>query len=260
MSTNWALKKPLLTHDQAEHMLYGILLAAIVLAGIWLRWRDLGSQSLWEDEGYTLWISRFSPQEIWHILRMDNTTPLLYVLIHYWSYIFGTSEFSLRAPSAVFATLSIPLFFLLARKVLVDKMAVTFAMVLYAVSFFQVWHARNARFYSLLIFLSLGTVHSLLHYLENRRLVPFCGLVLSWALSLYTHNMVLLYLPGFVVLWLVYPAERTLLARLRDGLLVASVVLLLYLPWVPTLAAQARAIRRVPGFFTPGVGELLGTC
>ncbi len=257
MSMTSALKKPVLTHDQAKNMLWGMLLLAIVMAGVWLRWRDLDSQSLWEDEGYTLWLSRFSPREIWHVLRVDNTTPLLYVLIHYWSYVFGTSEFSLRAPSAVFATLSIPLFFLLARKTLVDRMAVTFAMALYAVAFFQVWHARNARFYALLIFLSLGTVYCLLLYLENRRLAPFCGLVLFLALSLYTHNMVLLYLPGFVVLWLVYPAERTLLARLKDGLLAASVVLLLYLPWVPTLLAQVQTIRRVPEFPTPRVGELL---
>ena len=43
MSTTSTLKKPLLTHDQAEDMLCGIFLVAIVLAAIWLRWRDLGS-------------------------------------------------------------------------------------------------------------------------------------------------------------------------------------------------------------------------
>jgi uncharacterized membrane protein len=257
MSATSALKEPLLTHDHAEDMLYGIFLVAIVLAAMWLRWRDLGSQSLWEDEGYTLWISRFSPQEIWHMLRMDATTPLHYVLIHYWSNCLGTSEFSLRALSAVFGTLSIPLYFLLARKVLIDRMAVTFAMALYAVAFFQVWHARNARFYALLIFLSLGSVYCLLLYLENRGLVPLCGVVLSLALSLYTHNMALFYLPGFAVLWLVYPSERTLLARVKDGLLAGSVVLLLYLPWLPTLAAQVQRIHRGWINATPGVRDLL---
>lgn len=257
MSTASALKKPLLTRDQTENMLYGIFLVAIVLVAIWLRWRDLGSQSFWEDEGYTLWISRFSPQQIWHMLRWDATTPLHYVLIHYWSNCFGTSEFSLRALSAVFGTLSILLYFLLARKVLVDRMAVTFAMALYAVAFFQVWHARNARFYALLIFLSLASVYCLLRYLENRRLVPFCGVVLSLALSLYTHNMALFYLPGFAVLWLVYPSERTLLARVKDGLLAGSVVLLLYLPWLPTLAAQVQRVHRGWINATPGVRDLL---
>lgn len=257
MSRTWALKKPLLTHDQAEDMLYGIFLVAIVLAAMWLRWRDLGSQSLWEDEGFTLWVSRFSPREIWHMLRVDTTTPLHYVLIHYWSNCFRTSEFSLRALSAVFGTLSIPLYFLLARKVLIDRMAVTFAMALYAVAFLLVWQARNARCYALLIFLSLASVYCLLLYLESRGLVRFCGVVLSLALSLYTHNIALFYLPGFAVLWLVYPSERTLLARVKDGLLAGSVVLLVYLPWLPTLGAQLQWIHRRWTSAKPKVGDLL---
>ena len=257
MSTTSALEKPLPTRDQAEDIVYGTFLVAIVLAAIWLRWRDLGSQSLWEDEGFTLWISRFSPQQIWHMLRWDATTPLHYVLIHFWSNCFGISEFSLRALSALFGTLSILPYFLLARKVLIDRVAVTFAMALYAVAFVPVWHARNARFYALLIFLSLASVYCLLLYLENRRLVPFCGVVLSLALSLYTHNMALFYLPGFALLWLIYPSERTLLARIKDGLLAASVVLLLYLPWLPTLAAQVQRIHRAWIVPTPGVGDFL---
>lgn len=257
MSTISASKKPLLTRDQAEDMLYGISLVAIVLAATWLRWRNLGSQSFWEDEGYTLWISRFSPQQIWHMLRWDATTPLHYVLLHYWNNWFQISEFSLRALSAVFGTLSIPLYFLLARKVLVDRVSVTFAMALYAVAFFQIWHARNARGYALLVFLSLGSVYCLLLYLENRGLYALFGVVVSLALSLYTHNMALFYLPGFALLWLVYPSERALLARLKDGLLAGLVVLLLYLPWLPTLAAQVQRVHRGWTLATPGVRNLL---
>lgn len=259
MSTTSASQKPLLTHEHAENVLYGLTLTAIVLAAVWLRWRDLGSQSFWEDEGYTLWISRFSPLQIWHVLRMDVTTPLYYILVHYWTTHFDTSEFSLRALSAVFGTLSIPLYFLLARKVLLDRVAVTLAMALYAVAFFPIWFSRDARSYALLIFLSLGSVYCLLRYLENRGLISFCGLVLCLALSLYTHNMALIYLPGFAVLWLVYPSERTLHARLKDGLFSASVVLLLYLPWLPTLRAQMQRVHRGWINATPGLGDLLNS-
>jgi hypothetical protein len=232
----------------------------IVLAGttaVWLRWRDLGSQSLWLDEGFTLWISRFSPREIWQALKVDPTSPLHYVLIHYWSMLFGTSEFWLRAPSAVFGTLSIPLYYLLARKILMERTAVAFAMAFYAVSFFQVWYAQEARCYALLAFLSLGSVYCLLLYLEKRGLVRFCGVVLFLAASLYTHNMVLFYLPGIAVLWLVYPAERRFLARVKEGLLIGLVVLLLYLPWLPTLAAQSQRIHRGWTLGAPGIQDLL---
>jgi uncharacterized membrane protein len=237
-----------------------IFLIVIVLAGtaaVLLRWSDLGLQSLWLDEGYTLWISRFSPREIWHVLRMDTTSPLYYVLMHYWSLCLGTSEFSLRALSAVFGTLSIPLFYFLARKILADRTAVTLAMILYAVSFLQVWYAHEARFYALFVFLSLGSVYCLLLCLENCSALRLSGLVLFLSACLYTHNMTFFYLPGMAVMWFVYPAERRLLARVRDGLLVCSVVLLLYVPWLPTLSAQLQRIHRGFTLATPKARDLL---
>jgi hypothetical protein len=72
--------------------------------------------------------------------------------------------------------------------------------------------------------------------------------------------MVLFYLPGIVIMWLVYPAEGTLRARVRDGLLVFSVVMLLYLPWLPTLGAQMERVHRGWGWLAaPSVQDLLGS-
>ena len=33
----------------------------VIGVGVFLRWSFLQHQSLWSDEGYTLWVSRFSP-------------------------------------------------------------------------------------------------------------------------------------------------------------------------------------------------------
>jgi hypothetical protein len=236
----------------------GVGLAGIL--GVCLRWRGLGSQSLWLDEGFTLWITRFAPHEIWQLLRVDTGPPLHYILIHYWSMFFGSSEFWLRALSAVFGTLSVPLFYLLARKILADRTAVVIAMATYAVSFFQIWYAKEARPYGLLIFLSLGSVYCLLLYLENRDPVRFCAVVLFLVASLYTHNMALSYLPGIMVLWFVYPGQKKLFARVREGLLIGSAVLVFYLPWLPTLAAQSGRMNR--GWWltaVPGMRDLVNS-
>jgi uncharacterized membrane protein len=179
---------------------------------------------------------------------MDTSTPLYYVLIHYWSSCFGTSEFWLRALSSVFATLSLPIYYLLGRKILVDRLAIVFAMAAFAVSSLQVWYAKEARGYALLVFLSLGSVYFLLLYLENRGLLPFCGIVAFITAALYTHNIEFFYLPGFAILWLIYPAETKLLRRFRDGLLACVAVALSYLPWLPTLRAQLQR-QRIHGNF-----------
>jgi uncharacterized membrane protein len=77
-----------------------IFCSAIVLAVIItvsLRSSGLVSQSLWNDEGYTVWVSQFAPKEIWSILQSDTSAPLYYTLLHYWVALFGISESSLRA-------------------------------------------------------------------------------------------------------------------------------------------------------------------
>src|SRR5713101_4416723 len=196
-------------HDRSV-LIFRVLIGLAVTTALLLRWSGLSSQSLWFDEGYTLWISRFSPKDIWHVLPMDTSSPLYYILLHYWTKCFGNSEFSLRSLSALFGTISIPLFYLLARKILADKWSVVLAMMLYAVSFFQIWYAQEARCYGLLVFLSLGSVYCLLLCLDSRTTLRLCGLVLLLTASLYTHNMAVFYLPGLAVMWLVYPAESTI--------------------------------------------------
>ena len=66
--------------------------------------------------------------------------------------VFGLSEFAMRSLSALCAAISIPVFYLVARRVLVDKAAEALAMAIFAVTVLQVWYAKEARCYSLLVF------------------------------------------------------------------------------------------------------------
>ena len=197
------------------------------------------------------------PATIWHALQRDTSAPLYYILLHYWRTCFGVSESSLRAFSAFLATLSLPLFYLLARKILTDKTAVAFAMMLYAVSFSQIWYAQEARCYALLVFLCLASLYCLLCCLKNRTTVRLCSLVLLLAATLYTHNMALFYLPGIAAVWFMYPSKMSRRARAWDALLVFSAVLFLYLPWLQTLYRQTQITRRAFWILEPRVRDLL---
>ena len=241
------------------NLIFGAAIGLAVIVAVWLRWWGLDSQSFWADEGYTVWISQFSPREIWRILQLDTSPPLYYIVLHYWSALFGNSEVSLRALSAFFGTLSLPLFYLIARKVLPSRMSVALAMMLYSVSFFQVWYAREARCYALLVFLSLGSVYCVLLCLEKASALRLLGLALVLSASLYTHNMAWFYLPGLAVLWFVYPSEMTIGARIRSALIVAVVVLLSYIPWLPSLGEQMRSVHAFFGAPRPRARDILET-
>jgi len=238
---------------------YVLLTYLAALTAVAVRWHGLSVQSLWWDEGYTLWISQFSPSEIWRGVATDTSPPLYYLVEHFWIRYFSASDAALRGMSAFFETLSLPIFYLLARRILMDKAAVALAMWFYALSAFQVEYAQEARFYGQLSFLFLVCVYSLIVFLEKRSVLAFCILTLSLTAAAYTHNMALFYLPGIAFLWLLYPSLQTIRQRIVDGVLCAFVVLLLYSPWISHLRSQTKAVSQSFWASRPTVGRLADT-
>jgi len=236
------------------------LTAAAVLSAVVLRWFHLGRLSLSYDEGFTAWASSLSPADIVRVFaQSDATPPLHYLLEHYWVGLFGNSEYALRSLSALLGTLSLPVFYFLAKRALKDSMAVALAMWLFAFSIMQVWYSQMARFYALLSFLALVSLYALVLFLERRSVALFAGIVLFVAASLYAHNMMFFYLLALNVTWLIYPSERTWLQRVRELLLADVLVAVLYLPWVPSLLNQVVRVHRWFSLPRPTVSALLGT-
>ena len=225
-----------------EAIVASVTIAAI-LSGVVLRWFHLGRQSLWLDEGNTEYVSRLSPGDIVRFLaRFDVHPPLYFLLEHYWRALFGSSEFALRALSALSGTLSFPVFYLLARRVLRDRMAVALAMWLFAFSVLQVWYSQEARAYELTSFLLLVALYALVVFLEKRSAVLFATILLSLAASMYMQHMMVFYLLALNVVWLTYPSGGALTQRVREVILVDVLAAILYLPWVPTLLRQIELV------------------
>jgi len=195
------------------------LTAVAVLSGVVLRWFHLGKQSLDFDEGYTAWTSSLSPAYIIQHAQNSDFPPLYFLLQHYWGALFGNSEYALRALAAFFGSLSLPVFYFLAKKVLKDSMAAALAMWMFAFSMMQVWFSQFARSYALLSFLALVGLYALVLFLERPSVALLASIVLSVAASLYTHNMMFFYLLALNVTWLIYPSERAWMQRVRELLL-----------------------------------------
>ena len=177
-------------------LIFGASIGLAVIVATWLRWSGLDSQSLWADEGYTVWISQFSPKRSGTSCR--GTRGHRCIIFYFITGVSGLGIQSYRCGvSAFFGTLSLPLFYLIASKILPSRMSVALAMMLYSVSFFQVWYAKEARCYALLVFLSLGSVYCVLLCLEKASALRLLGLALVLSASLYTHNVAWFYLPDW---------------------------------------------------------------
>lgn len=255
------LERPVRPAILAPGLLATIVTLTAVLSAVALRWFQLGALSLWFDEGQTEFAASLSPSNVIRLVQSADHPPLYFLLQHYWGLVFGNSEFALRSLPALFGTLSLPVFYLFAKKILDNSMAVALSMWLFAFSTMQIWYSREARAYEPASFLALVGFYALVLFLEKRSRALFAIVVLSATANLYMHNIMLFYLFALNVLWLTYPSERSLSQRLKELLLADVLAGVFYLPWVPSLLAQASVDITKHMFWAPRptVGTFLGT-
>ena len=82
-------------------------LCVIVTAGAWLRFHNLGADSLWLDEAVSWQQSKDSLADLISRTAQDNYPPLHNLFLYASINLFGDGEWSLRLPSAIFGTANI---------------------------------------------------------------------------------------------------------------------------------------------------------
>jgi 4-amino-4-deoxy-L-arabinose transferase-like glycosyltransferase len=128
------------------------LTAGLLALGIWLRVTGLSVHSLWLDEGAALYAATAS--DVFEVLRADRHPPLSFLALRWWVELGGQSDGWLRLLPAMLSSLSLVLFWVLARRLL-EPEAALWALAIYALSPFHVWHGQEVRMYA---FVELGAL------------------------------------------------------------------------------------------------------
>jgi 4-amino-4-deoxy-L-arabinose transferase-like glycosyltransferase len=233
---------PFRAWTQDVHPTAGLVLAGMVALGALLRFAWLGQHSLWSDEAFVVWVTGFRWAEILAVLRnADNHPPLYYLLMKGWVSLAGSGEAALRIPSACASLLCLPLTYLLARR-LSGTLTGWIATVLVAVSPFGIMAGQDARMYSLLGCLVVGSTLALVTSVERGRVVSWVVYGGTVAAMVYTHYLGLLIVLAHGV-WVLGSQRKHLPAWVAS----VAAVLLLYLPWLPSLWVQTLIhYRRCP--------------
>jgi 4-amino-4-deoxy-L-arabinose transferase-like glycosyltransferase len=142
----------------------------LVLGAAALRFYHIGTQSLWVDEGFTLQYAdtKSLAATMGLILGANGSerfSPLYLAFLHGVIRVWGTSEFALRAFSAICGVAAV-VAVIGAATAFFDRRTALLAGALMAASSFAVWYSQEARSYSLMILLvslQLGAVGRLLH-------------------------------------------------------------------------------------------------
>jgi len=248
----------------------------IVVVAFATRLYHLNAQSLSYDEAVSDYLTRLGTIEMIRWTASDVQPPLYYSVLKIWTTVAGHTEYSLRFLSLAFSLLAIPLFARLGAR-LNSPNAGVFAALVAAVHPWYVWHAQDARMYSLLLLLSLWSTYLLLDWLgrtcaHHPGAAKIAGLlVFCYAACLFTHyfSICLISYHLLTVLAVAWHRRSANLGKrfLVNVLLPAAV---LYVPWTPivlqtyeadtsfwrgSLKLSQTASQGLVALFVGGIGE-----
>lgn len=238
------MKRPVFRRDDVPLLL-------LLGLGLATRLHQLARQGFWIDEGFSVALAGLSPAGIIAGTAADQHPPLYYLLLHGWLGLAGRSEFAVCFLSVAAGVLALAVLYAIGRRLSSARLGL-WSVLLLVFSPIHIQYSQEARMYALLALLGLLSVYTLLRWLERPSLGMGALYVLCTAAALYTHNLALFLLPVEAV-WVVVRAitrpdggRRRLVLdgrRLGGWLLCLVAIVLLWLPWLPTLVMQTRTHR-----------------
>ncbi|MFN8597437.1 MAG: glycosyltransferase family 39 protein [Anaerolineae bacterium] len=151
------------------------LILLITLIGGGLRVLLLDKNGLWLDETFSVWVANHSvPDMVQWIARIDQHPPLYYLLLHYWIALTGDAAYNVRLLSVLFGTGTIPIIYLIGKRLSGVVVGVAAAVFL-ALSPFNIYFAQETRMYTLLAFNVAVALYALIRLLTDPRAVRPIG-------------------------------------------------------------------------------------
>lgn len=192
------------------------------------------NQSLWLDEGTTVQFAKLNFQQLFLFIRSDFHPPLSYLLVHLWLPFAGHSEMLIRLPNILFGALSIPLLYLLLKKLDFNRTICLVAAFLLAINPLHVYYSQELRMYSLNALLSLVTWITLISWLKEKKRKKSGVLFIIFSfLNLYTFYGAFFNLAAQWV-YLLFKGKKFLIQFIKLNIFVGFA----FLFWLPTFLQQ----------------------
>jgi len=214
------------------------LLVGLLLLSFGLRLWRIDVRSIWWDESLSLYRAQRSVPYILSnridfpgISTTDHHPPRYFLLLHGFVQLCGESDLVLRFPSAAFATLIVPLLYVMGCRLRGRRVGLL-AALFGALSPFYLWYAQEARMYTMLTALGLCALYALWRAVTEQRRSWGALFVLSAALAAatqYLYSLLLICL-GILAISL-WPRNRRVReegsGKHRGGMLLGGAAILL---------------------------------
>lgn len=137
--------------EKNKNLIFYISAGLIILAGIFFRILFYSyARPFWNDES-AIALNLINHRYIELFGKMDYyqaAPPLFCIACKFFLIFIKKAEYALRALPLVFSCLSLPVFFMLAKKVLKSKTAIIFALILFALNYQLIYFSQELKPYS----------------------------------------------------------------------------------------------------------------
>ncbi len=220
------------------------LLALLAGAALISRFLVINRKSIWIDEAISWQSANVSLRSMFDMTAQDKHPPLYYGVLHFWVKVFGNSEASLRAPSAILGAATILLLAVIGWRAGGRLLGLAAAVLL----LFNPAHlaaSQEARMYALAGFLAVAASAMLASYITKPSVPRFLGYAALMSALIYTHYNGLMVVGVHGLIFVGYGVHELTRKRsvwiLTAGLGTLAVLGLAYVPWFSTFRATLDA-------------------
>lgn len=243
-----------------ENSFFLISLVIITLFAAVLRFYRLDSESFWGDEAITAVLVQNDFDALMDELFDTGRPPIMIVLAHFWTELFGQTEMGARSLSAIAGTLSVPLIYLVAAR-LFDRTVGLVSAFLLAIGYIQIYYSQEYRYYAVLSFFALAASYFYVQALETRKWRDFLLFAVCSGLMIYTHPLSVFILVAWGLHFLLqWRTQRNSFVRWGTSQILILVIILpsFYLQYAhisedtsESAAALVESVRSIPELRVP---------
>ena len=241
----------------SKYTIFLILLLALAMRLVVI------NQSLWLDESIGAYaVKNFTYQGIFeHFLTFDNHPPLYYLILKFWTDIFGYSEISIRFPSIIFGVGTVYITYLVvirlasyglcvaglkkknnAQLVTCNMLTALTVLLLLATSPLHIYYSQEARMYAMAGFFATLSIYSFLQIIKDKlhaKLRIYHLLLFSFSITalVFTDYVPVFLLPVFFLVALLKKKPKSWWIKFMATFLP---LLILGMLWLPTFRVQSE--------------------
>lgn len=205
-------------------------------------------QSIWFDESYSAYLTRFDYPQIWNLTAQDVHPPLFYFVLKTWAHFFGHTDFAMRMLSVLMGAVAI-LFAYLWLKYKYGATAAISAAALLAISPVFVRYGQEMRMYTMVLAIVFAATYVLQLAIDNGKKRWWVIYAVLLALGMWTHYFCALAWIAHLV-YLIYVYRKKIFQKTIILTYVGAVAL--FAPWMPSMLNQAGIVQSA-GFWIPDV-------